>query len=328
MARKDPRHTQIYKEIKRLRARLYKAKKELLPTKENNSRNMAQGYIDDLRSQIAWFFLDVGEYKKGLALYQTLLWRTHGEEKYNGMARALIEMEYYDKARNLLERGLHRFPESCSLLVAMGLLHRRLDDDFEALKYFEHALRLSPSDKSALFDQALSLNGLGYYEDAASILKDLLEDNPDDPDYLIEMGYSHISRGYPEEALHFYKKALATGCLKWTIYDGLFWTYFNMGLKNDAIQIASEGIRKLPDSHSCLYGDLSRVYKEMGWVDEARDILKKGLEIFPEDKDLTELLKEIEDETDDPDKGNKPPILGLLLLSAIINKLKKGGRYQ
>lgn len=284
---------------------------------------MPQGYIDDLKSRIAWLLLDAGEYEKGLAIYQTLTWRTHGEEKYNGMARALIETGYYDDARRLLEKGLSRFPESLPLLVAMGLLHRRLDDDFEALRYFEHALKLDPADKNALFDQVLSLNGLGYYEDAAPILKDLIENDPDDPDYLIEMGYIHLCRGYPEKALPFYKKAQATGCLKWTIYDGLFWAYFNMGLKNDAIQIASEGIKELSDSYSCLYGDLSRVYREMGWVDEARDILKKGLEIFPDDKDLTELLKEIEDETDNPDNGKKPPFGLLLILTSLLGRLNR-----
>lgn len=324
MARKDSRHTEGYKEIERLGARLYKAKKELLPAKGNNSRNMDRGYIDDLKSQIAWLLLDAGEYKKGLVLYRTLPWRTHGEEKYNGMARALIETGYYDDARRLLEKGLSRFPESLPLLVAMGLLHRRLDDDFEALRYFEHALKLDPADKNALFDQVVSLNGLGYYEDAAPILKDLIENDPDDPDYLIEMGYIHLCRGYPEKALPFYKKAQATGCLKWTIYDGLFWAYFNMDLKNDTIEIASEGIRKLPDSHSCLYENLSRVYSEMGWINEAKGVLKKGLEIFPDDENLKKLLKEIEDDANDPDKGNKPPILGLiLLLSAIINKLNR-----
>ena len=37
-------------------------------------------------------------------------WRTHGEDKYNGIARALIEMEYYDEARQLLEKGLQEIP--------------------------------------------------------------------------------------------------------------------------------------------------------------------------------------------------------------------------
>lgn len=323
MNKKDPRLKVIYQEIKKLKRRLSRAQKGLGENTGNCDGREYKNCIAELKNQLAWALLDAGENEKGLAMYQTLSWRTHAEVKFTGMARALIEMEYYNEARKLMGKGLSSFSESVPLLIAMGCLHQWLDNDFEALKYFEQAVKFTPDGRNALYNKALSLNNLGYYEDAEPIIKDLIEKYPDDPEYLVEMGYIDICRGYPKEAIPFYKKAKDAGYLNWSVYDGLFWAYFNMGLKNDVIQIASEGIKELPDSHSCLYGDLSRVYKEMGWVDEARDIVKKGLEIFPDNNDLTELLKEIENETDDPDKGNKPTILGLLLLSVIINKLRK-----
>lgn len=88
MTRKDSRHADIYKEIKRLRARLYRAQKGLCENTSSKSSRQFKDYIGDLNSQIAWLLLDAGEYEKGLAVYQTLSWRTHGEEKYNGMSRA------------------------------------------------------------------------------------------------------------------------------------------------------------------------------------------------------------------------------------------------
>jgi len=141
MARKDPRHSEIYKEVKRLRARLYRAKKEPLPAKENNSRNLSPRYIDDIKSQIAWLLLDAGEYEKGFVLYRSMSWKMQGEIKYLGLGRALTGVGHYDEAVNLLKRGLGRFPESSSsLLVAMGNVYHQLGNYSISLKYFEQAL--------------------------------------------------------------------------------------------------------------------------------------------------------------------------------------------
>jgi len=164
MARKDSRHTEIYKEIKRLGAKLYKAKKELYAAKGNNSRNMAQGDIDELKRQIAWFFLDAGEYEKGFVLYRSMSWKMQGEIKYLGLGRALTGIGHYDEAVKLLQRGLGRFPESPSLLLAMGNVYHESGDYHISLKFFEQALAFEPEDKLILFSKANALYGLtGLY---------------------------------------------------------------------------------------------------------------------------------------------------------------------
>ena len=58
----------------------------------------------------------------------------------------------------------------------------------------------------------------------------------------------------------------------------------------------------------------------MGWVEEARGILTEGLRKFPGDEVVENMLKRIEDKTDDPDKGKKPPIVNLLLLFILDQK--------
>ena len=56
----------------------------------------------------------------------------------------------------------------------------------------------------------------------------------------------------------------------------------------------------------------------MGWKHEGLEVLKKGIEKFPDDEELKKFLKDIE-EDDDP-QGNGKPLLGLLLLTALIHK--------
>jgi hypothetical protein len=61
-------------------------------------------------------------------------------------------------------------------------------------------------------------------------------------------------------------------------------------------------------------------FLEMGWKQEAREVLKKGVEKFPEDEELKNLFQNVEGNMDDPDGGEKTPLLGLILLTALIYK--------
>lgn len=316
MKKKDPRTVSILKEIKKLRRRLYKARCEYKLSKSLNYRKYIKIYMDDLKQRIGWLLMDCGEYKKGLEIYKSLSWRTHGEDKYNGLCRAFIEMEDYSEATRLIVKGLDRFPESSCLLVAAGLLNKRLGHNYEALKYFEYALLLDPENMPALYDKALALNELGCYEEAAEILRPLVEDCPDDPEYLIEMGYCILSQGYPEEAAQYYKNAYETGCLYPGIYAGLYCSYMDLGLQEEALEMAEEGLREFPDV-SGMYENLAECYCDKGWIDEARDLLHEGIKKFPYDERLRELLEEIEDEDDDPDNMGPLPLLIALIIQQV-----------
>jgi tetratricopeptide (TPR) repeat protein len=87
------------------------------------------------------------------------------------------------------------------------------------------------------------------------------------------------------------------------VYNGLYWAYYDIGLKTDAIETAKEGVKKFPDP--VLYYNLGIAYYEKDWLSEAKDIVEKGLKKFPEDNDLEELLEIIEDEIDNPDDDKK-----------------------
>jgi hypothetical protein len=58
----------------------------------------------------------------------------------------------------------------------------------------------------------------------------------------------------------------------------------------------------------------------MGWDKEAIGVLKKGIEKFPNDEELKKFLKAVKEDMDDSDSGEKPPLLSLILLMALIRK--------
>ncbi len=307
-----------------LAQKLFTAKMDLEKTKSARKRRDLQEQIDGLKMDLGWTLLDCKEYEKGLALISSVSWKTHGEMKCNGIARALTEMGHYDEARRLLMRGLRMYPDSYSLWTAMGILYGTLGDNVEALECIETALRYAPEDNSTgLYNKALALMGIGCYGDAVPILEGLFERHPEDPMYLSDRGVCALEMGYPQEALRYYQKAMEI----WQrnpsvypgicIYAGLCSSYLGLGMKREGAEIALEGLRKFPDEDPVLYQNVGAAFWEMGWRQETIEVLKKGVEKFPEDEDLKKSLKDVEDDTDDPD-GEKPPILGLILLMAMI----------
>jgi tetratricopeptide (TPR) repeat protein len=320
-------------ELKTLKEEYLMAKRELSRFKSNTKRRELKEYVDDLKMRLGWALLDHGKYEQGLALFETLSWRTHGQMKCNGMARALTAMGYHDEARRVLKLGLKRYPESYALWVAMGGWHDSLGEDFESLKCMEIALRFAPEDNSAgLYNKALTLIKLGCYGDALPIIDELIERYPDDPKHLADRGSCALDMGYPQEALNYYQKAMEV----WRrnpvaypgvcIYTGLCTAYLELGMKREAMEIALEGVKKFPDDDPALYQNVAATFLEMGWRKEVMEVLKNGVEKFPEDEDLKNFLKDVEDDMDDPDKGDKPPILGLILLMALTRKKLKNFR--
>jgi tetratricopeptide (TPR) repeat protein len=313
--------------LKALKGKYLCARKQLQQARSNRQRRRLKEHVDDLKMDLAWALLDCGEYEEGLALCISVCGKQYRERKYNGIGRALTEMKHYDEARRILEKGLKKFPESCALWTGLGILHDILGDHLESLKCFEAAIKFDPMKSSGpLYNKALALMGLGSYTDAASIIDHLIEEYPEDPKYLADRGYCALGMGYPRESLQYYGKAMAlfsespdahTGVC---IYAGFCSAYLELGMKREAMEIALEGLKRFPDEDSALYQNAGAAFFEMGWRNEAMEILKKGVEKFPEDEEMKKFLKDIEDDMDDPDKGDKPPILGVLLLMALLYK--------
>jgi tetratricopeptide (TPR) repeat protein len=286
---------------------------------------------DDVKLELGWVLLDIGENQAGLALYSSLPWNIYGEEKYCGMSRALTEMGRYYEAENLLQNGLQRYPQSCSLWVAMGGLPDSIGNHSESLKCFEIALRFASEKdfKSVYYDKAVALMKMGCYCDASKIIEYLIEEYPEDPKYLAERGCCALEMGYFQESLSYYQKALQLYEKSPSIeagvsaYTGLCSSYLNLGMKKEAVEIALEGYRRFQDEDPILYHNLGACFYELGWIRESREVLQKGIEKFPDDQELKTFLKDVQNDLDDPD-GDTKPFLGLLILVALLHKkLKK-----
>ena len=317
----------LKEKIKTLVIDFFDAREEMKKIKDSIERQALREYLDDLRLQLGWTLLDCYEYEKALALFNSLPWKTHGEMKCNGLVRALTEMGRFDEATRLIKRGLRIYPDSYALWIAKGALYETQGDYFESLECIEKGIQFAQEDNSVgLCNKALVLAKLGSYGEALPIFDELLQRHPDDPKYLSDEAACLLDMGYPQEALPNYQKAMEiwqqypdtyTGIC---IYTGLCSTYLKLGMKREGMEIALEGLKKFPDEDPVLYQNVGAAFWEMGWRQETIEVLKKGIEKFPEDDDLKKFFKDVEDDTDDPGGGEKPPLLGLILLIAILRK--------
>jgi len=330
MSNKDIKKIGIYKEIEKLNKKLQKSLAEYETFKSTIVGAIVLNEIRQLQEEIAWLLLECGEYEKGLELYKAMSWRLQGEIKYLGIGRVLTETGHFGESKKLFEKGLRRFPDSYSLLVGIGNLYHGLGDYSQSSKYFDRALKYNPSDRFILFNKGAALYGLGYYKDASSIFQDLTAEYSDETIFSIMMGYCYLNTGYPEDAAKYFKKLIEGEHAESDMYNGLYWAYKDMGLNDDAMETARQGLRKFPDEDSSLYMNMADACWEEGWYKEAKDIVAEGLERFPDDEDLRELLKKIEDEIDNPDDDKNhtlPPIIRLIALSVILKRLKNRKRF-
>lgn len=201
-------------------------------------------------------------------------------------------------------------------------MHLELNDELEALKCFEVSLKFTPpgGKASILYNKSLALNRLGYYRDCQEILRELIENNPNDPDYLIEMGYCSLNREDWNDALEWFLKAKALGTSSPEIYDGLYCAYLGMNLWDESLEAALMGLKEFSEMPR-FYELVGHAYMERNWLGDAKDILETGIRKFPADEGIKELLQKVEDRIDDPPEGGE--LLTLLLIVAAVSAHKK-----
>ena len=79
MSKKKPPTLSSYKELQKMNRRYLKIQKELKQTRNDNAHLELSQRLDDLKEEMGWKLLDLGEYEQGLVLYKSLSWETCGE---------------------------------------------------------------------------------------------------------------------------------------------------------------------------------------------------------------------------------------------------------
>ncbi|MDD2272718.1 MAG: tetratricopeptide repeat protein [Desulfuromonadaceae bacterium] len=147
------------------------------------------------------------DYQQALKLYrQALTTNPYNHHILNNIASSLIRVGQYDEALLFVIRALTLKDDYVSALVNGGIAYSVRGDDAAAINMFSRAVALEPSNKSTLYNLALSQEKSGLREEALTSFR-RLADLGDAKGYL---GMARIleGKGNRSEAVRLYREII------------------------------------------------------------------------------------------------------------------------
>ena len=161
---------------------------------------------------------------------------------------ALIQAGHPDRARELLDRALNKYPNEADLLFARVLLFDSLGDKAGSEQDLKQIIRMQPEDSRAL-------NHLGYmladqtdrYQEALELIERAIAISPDDPAIIDSLGWAQFKLGRYEEALTNLRRAYAVfpDAEVASHVGEVLWI---MGREQEAVDVWRGALENQPDS--------------------------------------------------------------------------------
>ncbi|HTX71755.1 MAG TPA: tetratricopeptide repeat protein [Rectinemataceae bacterium] len=177
------------------------------------------------------------------------------------------------------------------LAYLLGLCHARLEQWDEALLYLEQVVTAG-SDLMRIYQCRLALayvytvtarHRLAEYE-----LGRLVESGLESAQVFAALGYAAWAQGRQEEALRRYARALELEPENATALNGMGYVLACEGRDGArALTYCRKAVDKKPDSPAYL-DSLAWAYHMLGFADEARDLIRRALDLAPEETEIRE----------------------------------------
>lgn len=147
------------------------------------------------------------------------------------------------------------------------------------------------SDEGLLFNEDLlkeakNLVDKRKYEEAAFLYKELLAQDPDNIDYLIELGLINVSLGHRKEAIELYERALRIDPDNQKVEVDLAFAYLFENNLQKSEEIFEKVIEKSPDNPDALAG-IGYIAMLKGEESEAEQIFEKAIKNNPKNMTVT-----------------------------------------
>ncbi|MED5312176.1 MAG: tetratricopeptide repeat protein [Pseudomonadota bacterium] len=161
---------------------------------------------------------------------------------------ALIQAGHADRARDLLDRALNKYPNEADLLFARVLLFDSLGNKEGSEQDLKQIIRIRPEDSRAL-------NHLGYmladqterYQEALELIERAIAISPDDPAIIDSLGWAQFKLGRYEEALTNLRRAYAV-FPDAEVASHVGEVLWMMGREQEAVEIWRGALQNQPDS--------------------------------------------------------------------------------
>jgi len=233
-------------------------------------------------------------------------------------ARALLDLKRYTESRLAFEKILLVNPDHRNATLGLAQASQQLGEQEHALGLFQSVLDADPNNTVALNGMGISLKTLGYIDDAVNYLQAGAQHAPESPELYTNLASALAQADREDEAVAAYSRALELNPFDLDLHDW-FNGYLgvvahpqyldsyrraleqqpdNVGLatalarklllggRGAEAQSVLETARSAGGDRSALETDLSYVYREQGFFDEALVTARSAVRLAPQHPDV------------------------------------------
>ncbi len=246
----------------------------------NELKNVCEQSDDQTKYSIAELYYELGFVDLAKEIVTELLMYYPDEgELCTFMAELLIDLGEEDEAIEILLEINETDPVYVQAQLLLADLYQLQGLDEVAERKLLNAERIVPDEPVVLFGLGEFYIARGDYLKSIPYYKRVLPYQQDFPKTNIALclAEAYSASGYFEDALTYYGNGINTEA-GIDAYFGYGYTAFQLG--NFPVAISQfEKVIELDESYSSVYPYLGSAYEEEGQIDEALQILKKGIEI-------------------------------------------------
>jgi tetratricopeptide (TPR) repeat protein len=200
-----------------------------------------------------------------------------------------------------LEAGVKHLEEFASTrpqyrietIAARAALLADEGDDEGALALLDDALKKYPDAVDLKFARVFRLEASDRVDDALEELREIVASRPGDPVALNALGYTLVDRTrHHREGHELIEQALRQTPDNGAVLDSMGWALHRLGRHEEALKQLEHAKRRISDPE--VDAHLGAVLIALGRKDEARDMLMRAIERYPENEKLKERLQELE----------------------------------
>jgi len=198
----------------------------------------------------------------------------------------------------VLGRLLDEHPSETDLYLHLSQMHLKEKRYAEALSALERARNAGPGDAETL--ERLKIQRVAVYERqkdydrAESLLRELLEANPNHAGALNYFGYMLADRGIRlDEALGYVSRALEIDPDNGAYLDSLGWAYFKLNdLENAETYLVAAGKKEKDDP--VILDHLGDLYYKTGDFGKARDLWTESIRISTDPEEIGKIRRKLD----------------------------------
>ncbi len=242
------------------------------------------------------------DWKKAIGMYEKLLPLVSDKgETYRTLVRLYERTKAYDKAIAAYHKLLELYPRQRSQYYErLSWIYTRMKDKEKAIEFAKKMLEENPRESRIRSQVAGIYSQNGMFEEAEKEYKKAIELSSNIQDsyrYRLELArlYNRLTKSKLAEAE--YKEIMLKASDRWIREQAqreLFDIYRKENRLGEVAKDYEKGLSRMEEESLKLYKSLGASYRRQGKYKKAIEMYKKASALVPQDKEISLILKELE----------------------------------